>query len=602
MRVATYAPYDISQASLQPGRMAVGGVRRDGSSGPPDVFGFVAEGDLGEIYDADWPPRSVPIPAREMPRASPERAGAPMNGYSPSPSSIEHPGPMNSVPADTAPTNTARGYDDPEMQADEVMHMKQRLRQLLQRREMIIREIDSIPFMENRAADLERELDELRAEIDSLKNHQQEIGARLAPLTERMRKMVVVQRPMEAELQSLRQEAFDNLEALFKLRYLLSRERHRAIDMGFQADAKGLEANRLRVLEKRLQLLGTEQEQNLRANFQGRMKALQDRLATINQQREEMVPVADALIARHAALEDNKTVLQTAIDNAKSKVTNMEAKFIALEREVETKMQETEVFEHEVKKTKAMAEQDFSGLVRWLRPETASIAMPPPPPMVVPEVPPSRVSGAPAYPPVVAPAAAAAAYPTPASLGPSSGPSSGPSGPSPYPYGDAHSAPVVAKITSPVTPLPKMGSAGDITASAASAMSAGSAASGDALARLRVTEADISIDYNRKLGEGGFGVVYEGILKGATRVAVKVSCGLGRCMIARYLTDVYLQTIKGEVSPKTMSVFLKEVSVWNGLNQRNSGHRLAPSERTLSNATLIFQFFRCWHSVSRHRS
>ncbi|KAI9015408.1 kinase-like domain-containing protein [Hyaloraphidium curvatum] len=64
-----------------------------------------------------------------------------------------------------------------------------------------------------------------------------------------------------------------------------------------------------------------------------------------------------------------------------------------------------------------------------------------------------------------------------------------------------------------------------------------------------ISENDVVIDRTRKLGEGGFGVVYVGMLRGSMPVAVK--------------------TIKGDIDLKTMNAFLKEVMNWEGLVQRN---------------------------------
>ncbi|KAI9021838.1 kinase-like domain-containing protein [Hyaloraphidium curvatum] len=67
--------------------------------------------------------------------------------------------------------------------------------------------------------------------------------------------------------------------------------------------------------------------------------------------------------------------------------------------------------------------------------------------------------------------------------------------------------------------------------------------------KLLISKDDISIDRNQRLGEGGFGVVYVGTLRGSTKVAVK--------------------TIKGDLDDRTMAAFVKEVANWEGLVQRN---------------------------------
>ncbi|KAI9008713.1 kinase-like domain-containing protein [Hyaloraphidium curvatum] len=69
------------------------------------------------------------------------------------------------------------------------------------------------------------------------------------------------------------------------------------------------------------------------------------------------------------------------------------------------------------------------------------------------------------------------------------------------------------------------------------------------LSKLRITSSEVFYDELLVLGEGGFGKVYRGVLRGATAVAVK--------------------TIKGTVEPKTVRMFLSEISVWEGLTQRN---------------------------------
>ncbi|KAI9015399.1 kinase-like domain-containing protein [Hyaloraphidium curvatum] len=63
--------------------------------------------------------------------------------------------------------------------------------------------------------------------------------------------------------------------------------------------------------------------------------------------------------------------------------------------------------------------------------------------------------------------------------------------------------------------------------------------------RLLVPASDITYDSKQKLGEGTFGIVYVGTLRGSTKVAVK--------------------TIKGEVDDATMRAFDKEVANWEVL-------------------------------------
>ncbi|KAI9003457.1 kinase-like domain-containing protein, partial [Hyaloraphidium curvatum] len=60
---------------------------------------------------------------------------------------------------------------------------------------------------------------------------------------------------------------------------------------------------------------------------------------------------------------------------------------------------------------------------------------------------------------------------------------------------------------------------------------------------------DIQVDESRKLGEGGFGTVHVGLLRGSVPVAVK--------------------RIKGGMDESTLRSFRKEVQAWTGLVQRN---------------------------------
>lgn len=76
-----------------------------------------------------------------------------------------------------------------------------------------------------------------------------------------------------------------------------------------------------------------------------------------------------------------------------------------------------------------------------------------------------------------------------------------------------------------------------------------SAGSAPAQSKLLLSASDVVIDRNQKLGEGGFGVVYVGKLRGSVNVAVKV--------------------LRGEMDERTRAAFAKEVQTWEGLVQRN---------------------------------
>lgn len=74
-------------------------------------------------------------------------------------------------------------------------------------------------------------------------------------------------------------------------------------------------------------------------------------------------------------------------------------------------------------------------------------------------------------------------------------------------------------------------------------------ASSPMLSKLLVKSSDVAIDRDQRIGEGGFGVVYVGKLRGSTKCAVK--------------------QIKGDIDERTMQAFVQEVQTWEGLVQRN---------------------------------
>jgi hypothetical protein len=67
--------------------------------------------------------------------------------------------------------------------------------------------------------------------------------------------------------------------------------------------------------------------------------------------------------------------------------------------------------------------------------------------------------------------------------------------------------------------------------------------------KLLIQASDVVVDRSQKLGEGGFGIVYVGTLRGSMTVAVK--------------------TIRGDIDAGTLATFMKEVKNWEGLVQRN---------------------------------
>lgn len=67
--------------------------------------------------------------------------------------------------------------------------------------------------------------------------------------------------------------------------------------------------------------------------------------------------------------------------------------------------------------------------------------------------------------------------------------------------------------------------------------------------KLKIVESEVVVDTTQCLGEGGFGVVYAGVLRNSTRVAVK--------------------KIKAPLDERVTRAFIKEVVTWEGLVQRN---------------------------------
>jgi hypothetical protein len=115
---------------------------------------------------------------------------------------------------------------------------------------------------------------------------------------------------------------------------------------------------------------------------------------------------------------------------------------------------------------------------------------------------------------------------------------------------------IQSQVLSPTVVMASVNSASDRSTPTAKATSTGSStsqppATPPTTSKLHIDASEIVIDRNRRIGEGGFGVVYEGTFKGSIKVAVK--------------------TIKGDLDPRTMNAFLKEVGNWEGLVQRNGG-------------------------------
>lgn len=71
--------------------------------------------------------------------------------------------------------------------------------------------------------------------------------------------------------------------------------------------------------------------------------------------------------------------------------------------------------------------------------------------------------------------------------------------------------------------------------------------------KLLISESDVQIDESRKIGGGGFGEVYMGTLRNATRVAVK--------------------KVRGTLDTSAVQGFIREAQVWEGLGQRNGIQR-----------------------------
>ncbi|KAI9010232.1 kinase-like domain-containing protein [Hyaloraphidium curvatum] len=67
--------------------------------------------------------------------------------------------------------------------------------------------------------------------------------------------------------------------------------------------------------------------------------------------------------------------------------------------------------------------------------------------------------------------------------------------------------------------------------------------------KLLVEPNQVSYTKQSVLGQGSFGTVYRGMLRGSTKVAIK--------------------TIKGDVTPRLVKMFEDEIATWEGLNQRN---------------------------------
>jgi hypothetical protein len=97
--------------------------------------------------------------------------------------------------------------------------------------------------------------------------------------------------------------------------------------------------------------------------------------------------------------------------------------------------------------------------------------------------------------------------------------------------------------------------------------------------KLLIQASDVVVDRSRKLGEGGFGIVYVGTLRGSMTVAVK--------------------TIRGDIDAGTLATFMKEVKNWEGLVQRNGWSFCFAVNFWFADCNLLLQSFPSWLSVFR---
>lgn len=619
MHVTVFSPPGASRSSIPSNTLLVAGVRKDGTLGEPDCFGFVMDSDLAKESIADvpqWPTGEVSarsstgadtwsestghsekiasdillvadvkkdgsagerdshgsVAPNSLVRAAlgntsmgrPEAARIPeQSGTEPKDtlsqeglhrveiSELSHP--LRIV--DREQPSSSSAFGPPVMISHRDLSLLLENYTLLEaEKSKLDEELREYPELEHAVASLDSTLKVLRLENGELRKLHEEATTELLPLQRQLNSLLATNRALEDELDRLKKESTDNLGILFKLRYLLSRERHRAVDIAFQADAKQVEARRLEVVQRRVDLLGTEQQDKLWVTFNKQMEALQQALRTQHDSRVEMEPLVDIVIDKIRGMDNDNAQLQWAINAREEKLTTINQKIAKIEHLMDEKMQEIALFGTVAEQQRGATEGaglNVESLRRWLKADTDStIADKSGSTSLSMDLEREREIHAALQRKVdksehevgmllqEVEEFEALQRTHDAALDES---------------GQRFSIlrnwlddPNSVQLPPPNRPVT---STGERTTASANSSNSVSSGMGDALAKLRASPGDIEINYARQIGEGGFGVVFEGVLKGATRVAVKM--------------------IKGGVNPRTAQVFSKEVTVWNGLNQRN---------------------------------